>query len=194
MGELHLEIIVDRMQREFSVGANVGKPQVAYRETIRQIAEYDYTHKKQTGGSGQYARVKLPDLHWVIAGEGKLRESLIAEIQRLGLGDRVHLIGQVDRVDALIAAADVFVLSSKSEGLGSVVLHALALGRPVVATAAGGIPEILPPDALVAVEAAEALAQKVVDVLDHPTPVPFPPGLSAGPMAQGVLDVYRALL
>jgi elongation factor G len=59
MGELHLEIIVDRMQREFNVGANVGKPQVAYRETIRQLAEYDYTHKKQTGGSGQYARAKL---------------------------------------------------------------------------------------------------------------------------------------
>ena len=59
MGELHLEIIVDRMQREFSVGANVGKPQVAYRETIRAMAEYDYTHKKQTGGSGQYARTKL---------------------------------------------------------------------------------------------------------------------------------------
>jgi elongation factor G len=59
MGELHLEIIVDRMQREFGVGANVGKPQVAYRETIRNKAEYDYTHKKQTGGSGQYARTKL---------------------------------------------------------------------------------------------------------------------------------------
>jgi elongation factor G len=59
MGELHLEIIVDRMQREFNVGANVGKPQVAYRETILQTAEYDYTHKKQTGGKGQYARVKL---------------------------------------------------------------------------------------------------------------------------------------
>jgi elongation factor G len=59
MGELHLEIIVDRMQREFNVAANVGKPQVAYRETIRQVAEFDYTHKKQTGGSGQYARVKL---------------------------------------------------------------------------------------------------------------------------------------
>ncbi len=59
MGELHLEIIVDRMMREFGVVANVGKPQVAYRETIRQTAEYDYTHKKQTGGSGQYARTKL---------------------------------------------------------------------------------------------------------------------------------------
>jgi len=59
MGELHLEIIVDRMQREFNVGANVGKPQVAYRETIRAKAEYDYTHRKQTGGSGQYARTRL---------------------------------------------------------------------------------------------------------------------------------------
>ena len=56
MGELHLEIIVDRMKREFNVEANVGKPQVAYRETIRNTAEYEYTHKKQTGGSGQYAQ------------------------------------------------------------------------------------------------------------------------------------------
>ncbi|MCC6589762.1 MAG: elongation factor G [Bryobacterales bacterium] len=59
MGELHLEIIVDRMKREFGVEANVGKPQVAYREAIRTTAEYEYTHKKQTGGSGQYAKVKL---------------------------------------------------------------------------------------------------------------------------------------
>ncbi len=59
MGELHLEIIVDRMQREFGVGANVGKPQVAYRETIRKPAEADYKHAKQTGGRGQYGHVKL---------------------------------------------------------------------------------------------------------------------------------------
>ena len=56
MGELHLEIIVDRMKREFKVDANVGAPQVAYRETITRTAEVDYTHKKQTGGSGQYRR------------------------------------------------------------------------------------------------------------------------------------------
>ena len=59
MGELHLEIIVDRMKREFKVEANVGAPQVAYRETISRVLEHDYTHKKQSGGSGQYARVKI---------------------------------------------------------------------------------------------------------------------------------------
>jgi elongation factor G len=59
MGELHLEIIVDRMKREFKVDAAVGAPQVAYRETISRISTVDYTHKKQTGGAGQFARVAI---------------------------------------------------------------------------------------------------------------------------------------
>tara|TARA_E500000081_G_scaffold48054_1_gene51497 strand:+ start:1690 stop:3720 length:2031 start_codon:yes stop_codon:yes gene_type:complete len=59
MGELHLDILVDRMKREFKVEANVGAPQVAYRETITTEADIDYTHKKQSGGAGQFARVKM---------------------------------------------------------------------------------------------------------------------------------------
>ena len=59
MGELHLDILVDRLKREFKVEANIGAPQVAYRETITKEVEVDYTHKKQSGGSGQFARVKI---------------------------------------------------------------------------------------------------------------------------------------
>lgn len=141
-----------------------------------------------------HARALEPDLHWIIAGEGAQRAALTAEIARLELRDRVHLVGWVDRIEALIAEASVFVMSSKLEGFGSVILNALALGRPVIATAAGGIPEILPADVLVPPGAAEALAQKVVALLHNPTVVAFPPRFSAPSMARGVLDVYRALL
>ncbi|PPB79609.1 elongation factor G [Albidovulum inexpectatum] len=76
MGELHLDILVDRMKREFKVEANIGAPQVAYRETISHKAEVDYTHKKQTGGTGQFARVKL-EIEPTEPGEGYSFESRI---------------------------------------------------------------------------------------------------------------------
>ena len=76
MGELHLDILVDRLKREFKVEANIGAPQVAYRETIGHEAEIDYTHKKQSGGSGQFARVKMV-ITPTEAGEGYSFESRI---------------------------------------------------------------------------------------------------------------------
>ena len=76
MGELHLDILVDRLKREFKVEANIGQPQVAYRETISRKTEVDYTHKKQTGGSGQFARVKL-EIEPTEPGEGYSFESRI---------------------------------------------------------------------------------------------------------------------
>ncbi len=76
MGELHLEIIVDRLRREFKVEANIGAPQVAYRETITQSATIDYTHKKQSGGAGQFARVKII-FEPTESGEGFVFESKI---------------------------------------------------------------------------------------------------------------------
>ncbi|MBV0913156.1 elongation factor G [Anianabacter salinae] len=76
MGELHLDILVDRLKREFKVEANIGAPQVAYRETIRQKIEHTYTHKKQSGGSGQFAEVKL-EIMPTEPGEGYSFESRI---------------------------------------------------------------------------------------------------------------------
>ena len=76
MGELHLDILVDRMKREFKVEANIGAPQVAYRETIGHEVEHTYTHKKQSGGSGQYGEVKML-ISPTEAGEGYSFESKV---------------------------------------------------------------------------------------------------------------------
>jgi glycosyltransferase involved in cell wall biosynthesis len=141
-----------------------------------------------------HARGDRPELHWVIAGEGDQRPALEAAIRALGVGDRVHLLGHVDRPEALLREADVCVMCSSAEGLGSVVLQALALGKPVVATRAGGLPEVVPPAWLVAVGDGEGLARKVVAALDHPSPLPLPRQFTVSAMADAVLAVYTSLI
>lgn len=140
------------------------------------------------------ARSSCSDMHWIIAGDGPERDALDVEVRRLGLVDRVHLLGHVARADALLAECDVVVMSSRAEGLGTVVLHALALGKPVVATAAGGLPEVVPSDWIVPVGDAAALARKVIKALDHPSHFPLPAQFTASAMAAGVLAVYRSLV
>jgi glycosyltransferase involved in cell wall biosynthesis len=102
-------------------------------------------HKDQATllGAAKHLAPRHPTLHWVVAGEGELRGALEARINELGLRDRVHLMGQIDTPERLIAEADVFVMSSRHEGLGTSVLEAMALGTPIASTAAGGLPEML---------------------------------------------------
>jgi glycosyltransferase involved in cell wall biosynthesis len=88
-------------------------------------------------------RSAQPELHWVIAGDGALRGRLEGQVARLGVRDRVHLPGRLIEPLRLIATAEVFVMSSKEEGLGTSVLDAMALGVPIAATRGGGIPEML---------------------------------------------------
>lgn len=140
------------------------------------------------------ARSLRPDLHWAIAGAGERRHTLEAEIARLGLGDRVHLLGYIREADTLIREADVFVMSSKEEGLGSVILQALACGTPVVSTAAGGIPEVVPAESLVPVGDPVALAHRVVTMLAQPIATSLPARFTAKSMAEATLGLYRTLL
>jgi glycosyltransferase involved in cell wall biosynthesis len=86
---------------------------------------------------------RLPGLHWVIAGGGPLRQELERLRAELSLVNRVHFIGHLDEPARLIADADLFVMSSREEGLGTSVLEAMALGIPVASTTAGGLPEML---------------------------------------------------
>lgn len=109
-----------------------------------------------------------PHLHWVIAGEGQLRHLLEARISQLGLRDRVHLMGHLPNPERLVADANVFVMSSRQEGLGTSVLEAMALGIPVASTGAGGLPEMLGRGAGLVVPSGDAggLAEAVARILE----------------------------
>jgi glycosyltransferase involved in cell wall biosynthesis len=118
------------------------------------------------------ARREVPALHAVMVGAGHLRAAVEAERESLGLGQVLHLAGYRTDADSILAAADVATLSSEEEGLGTVLLDALALGRPVAATAGGGIPEIIQDGLsglLAPVRDGEALGQAIARLLvDRP--------------------------
>ena len=110
-------------------------------------------------------------VHFVILGEGERRPELEAQVARLGLGERVRLAGFREDVDRLLPAFDVFCLSSHMEGLGTSVLDAMCFGRPIVATAAGGIPEAVEDGVsgrLVQPRDPAALAGALLELLEHP--------------------------
>jgi glycosyltransferase involved in cell wall biosynthesis len=144
----------------------------------------------------------LPELHWVMIGEGPERPRLQQEIVQLRVGERVHLMGELDDPHRALAGADVFVLSSIHEGLGSSALAAMARGVPVVATNVGGVPEVLGSGGGVLVESRnpEALAGMVHRVLRDPdlrrqltdAAKQELERFSPGGMAERVLSVYRS--
>jgi len=177
----------------FGIRASLGLPPGA--PVVVNVAALEPAKDHRTLIHAAYAaRVARPDLHWVIAGDGPECRSLAREVAQLDLADRVHLLGHVAQADALLRESDVVVMSSRAEGLGSVVLHALALGKPVVATAGGGLSEVVSAERLVPVGDADALARKVVDALAHPSPAPLPARFTACAMAAGVLAAYRSLV
>jgi glycosyltransferase involved in cell wall biosynthesis len=125
-------------------------------------------HATLVTAAGHLAR-RQPELHWVVAGEGELRPALETQIEQLGLRARVHLMGHVASPERLIAEADVFVMSSRQEGLGTSVLEAMALGIPVASTTAGGLPELLGADSGMLVPPSDpvALAEAVACILEN---------------------------
>ena len=147
-------------------------------------------------------RERCPGLHWAIAGEGPLRGELDRLRDRLSLHDRVHFLGHFEQPLGLLADADLFVMSSREEGLGTSVLDAMARGIPVASTTAGGLPEMLGDGAGLLVPVGDPIA--LADVVERIVTQPAlrqqlgergreaVRGFSAARMAEEVLTVYRS--
>jgi glycosyltransferase involved in cell wall biosynthesis len=191
-----------RAVRAGNIRAELGLPEAApLAVTVGALVDHK-DHATLIEAAGML-RDRQPELHWVIAGEGELRGELEARIDRLGLRDRVHLPGHVKEPLRLIASADVFVMSSKEEGLGTTVLDAMALGVPIASTSGGGIPEMLSGGAglLSPPRDPAALAASVDRLLREPALRESTRAnagerverFSAAAMANGVLSVYRSV-
>ena len=134
----------------------------------RHVPEKGYRHLVNAAALVERTR---SGVHWILVGDGELRSGLEAQARRLGLASGVHFTGSRDDVADVLALADVFVLPSESEGFGRVLVEAMAMGRPVVATTVGGIPDVVVDGAtglLVAPADPAALADAVRALLDDP--------------------------
>ncbi len=133
----------------------------------RHVPEKGYRHLVDAVALIERAK---PGVHWILVGNGELRSELEAQTRRLGLGSHVHFTGWRDDVADVLALADVFVLPSESEGFGRVLVEAMSMSRAVVATAVGGVPDIVAGDTGVLVEPSDpvALAEAVRALLDDP--------------------------
>jgi len=149
------------------------------------------------------AAERRPDLHWAIAGDGPLQAHVARSIRNLGQSSRIHLLGWVDEPMELIKAADLFVLSSRQEAVGTVLLDAMAAGVPIVATNVGGIASTVAGAGLL-VPAADpaAMAEGVLQVLGQTelrdrlrSEAPFALARrDAAGMADAVRAVYRSVV
>lgn len=147
---------------------------------------------------------ELPDLHWVIVGDGPLLPELMDRVSQAGLEQRVHFAGHVSNPWGIIAEANVFVMSSREEGLGTSILDAMALGVPVAATRAGGIPEMLADGAGVLVPVGDGIqlgraVSSLIKDKELQRQVREKASLrlqqfTAAAMADGVRSVYRSIL
>ncbi len=134
----------------------------------RHVAEKGYRHLLDAAALIERAK---PGVHWILVGNGELRSELEAQTRRLHLGSQVHFTGWREDIPDVLALSDVFVLSSESEGFGRVLVEAMAMNRAVVATAVGGVPDIvLAGETGLLVEPANpvALADAVRALLDDP--------------------------
>lgn len=164
----------------------------------------DHKDHRTLVAAAAHARSSCPQLVWAIAGEGPLRGELEAQIAQLDLGQTVRLLGHLADPLPLVAAADCFVTSSKEEGLGTAMLDAMALGRPIAATAGGGIPEILVDESglVVPVRDPDALGDAVVRIVSDPAiartlgerALARVGNFSARRMAEAYLALYRSLM
>lgn len=139
--DVHRTVVPASAETLSSVGVQAGKPLVV------QVAQL-VGHKDPINfvRAVAHARRLVPELQALLVGEGPLRGEVEREIHTLMLDGAIHLAGYRTDADALLAAADVVALSSREEGMGSVLLDALAFGRPIAATRAGGIPEVVTDD------------------------------------------------